>query len=107
MPLPENDWDPKGLWAVYTPDEQAPWDLRRVVHLHRRAGFAATWGELKRDLRDGPAASIDRVLKGEATSGDATPAAEFEATLDSMARDLAAYFAWSDEQLGLVTDAPV
>ncbi len=43
-------------------DAQAPWDLRRVVHLHRRAGFAATWDELQRDLKDGPDASIDRLL---------------------------------------------
>ena len=33
------------------PDEKAPWNLRRVVHLHRRAGFAATWDELQRDLK--------------------------------------------------------
>jgi uncharacterized protein (DUF1800 family) len=34
--------------------------------LRRRAGFAATWSELKRDLADGPARAIDRVLAGEA-----------------------------------------
>jgi uncharacterized protein (DUF1800 family) len=37
-----------------------------VVHLHRRAGFAATWKELQRDLADGPARSIDRLLGGQA-----------------------------------------
>jgi uncharacterized protein (DUF1800 family) len=42
--------------------------LRRVVHLHRRAGFAATWGEIQRDLKDGPKASIDRVLAGKAAT---------------------------------------
>lgn len=52
-------------WALYTPDEQSPWDVRRVVHLHRRAGFAATWDELQRDLKDGPQASIDRLLAGK------------------------------------------
>jgi uncharacterized protein (DUF1800 family) len=36
-----------------------------VVHLHRRAGFAATWEELQRDLKDGPAASVDRLLSGK------------------------------------------
>jgi uncharacterized protein (DUF1800 family) len=51
-----------GPWAPYAPDTQAPWDLRRVVHLHRRAGFAATWTEIQRDLKDGPARSIDRLL---------------------------------------------
>jgi uncharacterized protein (DUF1800 family) len=55
-------------WAAYVPDKDAPWDLRRVVHLHRRAGFAATWDEIQRDLADGPRASIDRVLDGKARS---------------------------------------
>ena len=41
-------------WAAYVPDEAMPWDLRRAVHLHRRAGFAATWDEIQRDLNDGP-----------------------------------------------------
>jgi hypothetical protein len=53
-------------WAPYVPDEKTPWDLRRVVHLHRRAGFAATWAEIQRDLRDGPKASLDRLLAGRA-----------------------------------------
>jgi uncharacterized protein (DUF1800 family) len=39
-----------------------------VVHLHRRAGFAATWSEMQRDLADGPRASIDRLLVGKARS---------------------------------------
>src|SRR5262249_39456513 len=66
MSTPANDWDLKGAWAPYEPDTKAPWDLRRVVHLHRRAGFAATWKELQRDLKDGPGKSIDRLLKGQA-----------------------------------------
>src|SRR6266404_1158061 len=55
-------------WAPYAPSEAAPWNLRRVVHLHRRAGFAATWSEIQRDLKDGPQASIDRLLAGKACS---------------------------------------
>src|SRR6266567_1866395 len=65
MSSPKNDWDPRGLWTPYAPGASAPWDLRRVVHLHRRAGFAATWKELQRDLEDGPGKSIDRLLKGQ------------------------------------------
>ena len=42
------------------PDD--PWDLAKVAHLHRRAGFGATWAELQRDLKTGPAASMDRLL---------------------------------------------
>ena len=57
MSSPANDWDPKGLWVPYAPSDGAPWNLRRVVHLHRRAGFAATWLELQRDLVDGPEGS--------------------------------------------------
>ena len=49
-------------WERYEPDTAVPWNLRRVVHLHRRAGFAATWNEIQRDLKDGPKASIDRLL---------------------------------------------
>jgi uncharacterized protein (DUF1800 family) len=58
-----DDADP---WAPYVPDEKMPWDLRRVVHLHRRAGFAARWAEIQRDLKEGPKASIDRLLAGRA-----------------------------------------
>src|SRR5947208_2670037 len=55
------------VWAPYSPDDALPWDLRRVAHLHRRAGFAGTWGELQRDLQDGPEKSIDRLLAGTAS----------------------------------------
>jgi uncharacterized protein (DUF1800 family) len=70
-------------WSAYTPSDEAPWDLRRVVHLHRRAGFAATWGEIRRDLEDGPAKSIDRLLTGTAR-GQYVPA-DFERVAASMA----------------------
>jgi uncharacterized protein (DUF1800 family) len=70
------DQPKENLWAAYTPDDRMPWDLRRVVHLHRRAGFAATWSEIQRDLKDGHQASIDRLLKGKAR-GQSVPA-DFE-----------------------------
>jgi uncharacterized protein (DUF1800 family) len=69
-----------GPWAAYVPSDEAPWDLRRAVHLHRRAGFAATRAELQRDLKDGPKASIDRVLAGKATA-EGVPA-DFARTAD-------------------------
>jgi hypothetical protein len=74
---------PGDFWAPYTPDAAAPWDLRRVVHLHRRAGFAATWGEIQRDLRDGPGPSIDRLLAGNLPAGGKP--GEFERTADRLA----------------------
>jgi uncharacterized protein (DUF1800 family) len=49
-------------WARYVPTRDEPWDLRKVAHLHRRAGFGATWTELFRDREAGPDASIDRLL---------------------------------------------
>jgi hypothetical protein len=71
-------------WAPYVPDGRAPWDLRRVVHLHRRAGFAAPWAELQRDLKDGPGASIDRVLAGKARRAGVP--GDFPAVADTLAR---------------------
>jgi uncharacterized protein (DUF1800 family) len=67
-----------GAWAPYVPGKEVPWNLRRVVHLHRRAGFGATWGEIQRDLADGPGASVDRLLAGKARV-QGVPA-DFEAT---------------------------
>jgi hypothetical protein len=55
-------------WAPYKPSLDVPWNVRRVLHLHRRAGFAATWSEVQRDLADGPQASLDRLLSGKARS---------------------------------------
>ena len=53
-------------WSPYKPTDAAPWNIERVVHLHRRAAFAATWREIERDLRDGPEVAITRLIVGEA-----------------------------------------
>jgi uncharacterized protein (DUF1800 family) len=71
-----------GTWLPYTPEDNAAWDLRRVVQLHRRAGFAATWTELQRDLKDGPTASVERLLTGHATM---SVPAQFATTADLLA----------------------
>ena len=52
------------LWQRWQPTDAEPWNVKRVVHLHRRAGFAATWTMIQRDLTDGPDAAIDRILAG-------------------------------------------
>jgi len=57
MPNEENPWSP------YRPTAAEPWDLRKVTHLHRRAGFGAAWSEMQRDLRDGPEVSVRRLLE--------------------------------------------
>src|SRR5579883_1315924 len=74
-------------WMPYEPSAKSPWNLRRVVHLHRRAGFAATWTELQRDLKDGPGPSIDRLLAGKARI-EGMPK-DFGATADYLVRSAA------------------
>src|SRR5262245_24626754 len=51
-------------WTAYRPTDSTPWNLERVVHLHRRCRFGASWSELKRDLADGPQAAVTRLLEG-------------------------------------------
>jgi hypothetical protein len=78
--------DPDRAWSRFDPSASEPWDLARVAHLHRRAGFLASWRTLQRDLEDGPEASIARILEGEQESLDGTPAPEFDRLSDSLAR---------------------
>jgi hypothetical protein len=80
--------DPSWAWSPFEASVDRPWHLPRVAHLHRRAGFAAPWHVLDRDLREGPAASIERLLRGSETSGDGRLAAEFESTLTTIAAQL-------------------
>ncbi len=56
--------DPKWAWEAFVPSRQQPWTLDLAAHLHRRAGFAATWGELQQSLKQGPAETLDRLLAG-------------------------------------------
>lgn len=53
-------------WKPWQPSAKEPWNVRRVVHLHRRAGFAGTWEEIQRDLKSEPHTAVERVLNGEA-----------------------------------------
>src|SRR5690242_8245198 len=68
---------PTDPWAPFVPDDKNPWNLSRVVHLHRRASFAGTWDELQRDLADGPEKAVRRLLDGTAS---ARPVPDFDAT---------------------------
>ncbi|MGE3818052.1 MAG: DUF1800 family protein [Isosphaeraceae bacterium] len=88
-PLSARSNDPARAWAPYEPSPDAPWDLARVAHLHRRAGFSACWSVLQRDLADGPSASVDRLLKGEPNAPDGRTAAAFESLAGAMTRRLA------------------
>ena len=59
-----NETDSVSVWTPYEPDDDAPWNLRRVVHLHRRVVFGACWSEIQRDLAQGPEAAVSRVMDG-------------------------------------------
>ena len=67
-------------WNPWRPTRAQPWNLARVVHLHRRAGFGATWDELQRDLSEGYKPSIDRVLR----SVSAEDSSEFDSVTRHM-----------------------
>jgi uncharacterized protein (DUF1800 family) len=55
--------DPDWAWAAYEPDSARPWDLRRVGHLCRRAGFGADWGQLQQALADGPQRAVEKLVR--------------------------------------------
>jgi hypothetical protein len=95
MSFAPKSWDVKGYWAPYAAGDGVPWNLRRVVRLHRAAGFAATWKELQRDLADGPGPSVSRLLAGRTRTDNVSE--EFESIADLRlrdARDIAALKAW-------------
>ena len=76
--------DPEAAWSAYRPSSSEPWDEPRVAHLHRRAGFGATWGQVVRDKAEGPEPSIRRVLDGQARGPDGRPAEEFAEVVAAM-----------------------
>ncbi len=51
-------------WNPYQPTSKQPWDVRRVVHLHRRCVFGPCWAEVDRDLSGDPQAAVTRILEG-------------------------------------------
>jgi uncharacterized protein (DUF1800 family) len=83
-----------GPWAPFQPTAKDPWDLPKVAHLHRRAGFGAAHAELARDVKDGPAASVDRLLKPRPLGNDERQVLDSlrQGVLDS--RDSARLKAW-------------
>jgi uncharacterized protein (DUF1800 family) len=76
--------NPKTAWAPYKPTAENPWDLRKVGHLYRRAGFGATHAELEAGLADGPEKTLDRVLAGKPESDDFSRTSEYMASAKSM-----------------------
>jgi len=60
----------EAAWEPYRPTARDPWDVKKVAHLHRRAGFGATWAELHRDLEGGPDAAVGRLLDPPAETAE-------------------------------------
>jgi uncharacterized protein (DUF1800 family) len=56
--------DPRWAWEAYQPSDKSPWDIKKVGHLYRRAGFGATAAELDAALKAGPDRAIDALLQG-------------------------------------------
>ena len=65
-------------WKRWTPSDEQPWNLRRVAHLHRRAGFGASWEDLQRDVDSGHESVLARVLEGVHADG----AGQFDALIE-------------------------
>jgi uncharacterized protein (DUF1800 family) len=59
-----------GQWTQWQPSPQQPWDLARISHLHRRAGFMPNWSTMQRGLLEGFEKTIDRVLKSKPDQTD-------------------------------------
>jgi len=75
--------DPQWAWEAYRPTAAAPWNLQRVGHLYRRAGFGANAAELEAGLKAGPDAAIAALLKG------GPGVEEFDARMDELASVIA------------------
>lgn len=80
--------DPARAWEPWSPSPNDPWDLAKVAHLHRRAGFDAPRRVLVRDLAEGPDAAVARILRGEERSLDDQTPDLFESRADLMAKQL-------------------
>lgn len=57
--------DTAWAWQAYEPSDSAPWNLERVAHLYRRAGFGASWQQLQRAIAHSPAQCIDELFASE------------------------------------------
>src|SRR5947199_134604 len=56
--------DPRWAWEPYKPSDKEPWNVQRVGHLYRRAGFGATSAELDAGVKAGPDRAVEALLNG-------------------------------------------
>ncbi len=57
--------DPRWAWQRYQASPDAPWDLKKVGHLYRRASFGATMQEIQDALQMGPDRAVSQLLAGQ------------------------------------------
>src|SRR5215212_3291517 len=75
--------DPAAAWQPWVPDDGQRFDARWVGHLYRRAAFGASPDEVRRAVRDGQDATLDRLFHGDPR------AASRQALLDETGEQLA------------------
>ncbi len=63
--------DPATAWEPWSPADGDVWDLAKVAHLHRRAGFGTTWKQLAADAARTPAEVVRGLLDAATTTGPA------------------------------------
>ncbi len=56
--------DLRRAWQPYQSSPSSPWDIKKVGHLYRRAGFGATPSELEAALKAGPEQAVEAILRG-------------------------------------------
>lgn len=62
---PTKELDPVEVWEPWQPSADDPWNLKWAGHLYRRAGFGGTPTELRDAVKQGHAATLDRLLGGD------------------------------------------
>ncbi|MGD9854085.1 MAG: DUF1800 family protein [Planctomycetaceae bacterium] len=79
-----NSIDPQWAWSPYEPDLDAPWTRRAAAHLFRRAGFAASSGDLDAAVGRPPS----EVVRDLVNVRRETPA--YQQEIDELARSMLA-----------------
>jgi hypothetical protein len=80
-------FDADAAWKAYKPEASNPWDLIKVAHLYRRAGFGASWHTLRAGVKSTPANLVDQVIAGAAPEAERTFEAEVARLREGMVRE--------------------
>ena len=76
--------DPDWAWTRFEPTDTDPWNVHKITHLYRRAGFGISSTELEDALQAGMDATIDRLVYQSAESE------LFQRDMQAMTRSLVA-----------------